>query len=75
MKLKPYVSVHTSEVDKKQLEYLKKLNDYTLTENFGRFIEETTLEKVKNLQLTGKTDTPKQKKEKEAKPEVKQDSQ
>ena len=55
--------MHTPSVEKKELENLQKLNDYSVKENFGRFIEENSIEKVKRLQLTGKIETAKTKKE------------
>ena len=46
------------------------MNDFTLKENFGRFVEESTLEKAKRLQLTAKTEEKKSKKEEKAKEKV-----
>lgn len=67
MKLKPYVSVHTPQVEKKLIEEIKKLNDFTQPENFGRFVGETSLEKAARLQIEERLEVSKTKKEEKKK--------
>jgi len=57
-------------VEKTQIDHIIKLNDYNLQENFGRFLEESSLDKGKRLQLTEKQEVTKQKKEEKEKVEA-----
>ena len=59
MKLKPYVSVHTPQIEKKLIDEIKKINDYRLSSNFGRFVQETNLEKMARIQIEEKVEKPK----------------
>lgn len=57
-------------MEKTQIDHIIKLNDYNLQENFGRFLEESSLDKGKRLQLTEKQEVTKQKKEEKEKVEA-----
>lgn len=54
-------------IEKMQIDHLKKLNDYNINDNFGRFVEESSLEKERRLQLTGKLEEKRENKEEKAK--------
>ena len=38
IKLKPFVSVHTPQIDKKVLKNLQNINDWKNESNFGKFL-------------------------------------
>ena len=57
-------------MEKTQIDHIIKINDYNLQENFGRFLEESSLDKGKRLQLTEKQEVTKQKKEEKEKVEA-----
>lgn len=63
--------MHTPQVEKKLIEEIKKLNDFSKPENFGRFVEETSLEKAARLQIEEKFEVSKAKKEEKSKLQAK----